>query len=287
MSKPRNAIAQTPALSARERFAEIVSRPDDQINLAEAALVIACEEYSHLDVNHYLEKIERLGDLARERAAGAEWPADIIAAINATLFDELGFSGNREHYYDPRNSFLNEVLDRRLGIPITLSVVYIEVARRIGFPVKGVGMPAHFIVKHEWEHGEIFIDPFNRGDLMGRAGCSELLKEMSGDKIRLLPEHLSAVTNKQILSRMLSNLLGIYGAGDHARAVTVIERILLIHPGAAPYVRDLGLLLATLGDFNRAVEELERYLVLAPGAKDVDAIREQIRTIRQTRARFN
>src|SRR5262249_31846433 len=122
MSKPRNAIAQPPAMSALDRFAEVVSRPDDQINLAEAALIIACEEYAHLNVNLYLEKIERLGDLTRERAAGAEWPADIIAAINATLFEELGFAGNREHYYDPRNSFLNEVIDRRIGIPITLSV---------------------------------------------------------------------------------------------------------------------------------------------------------------------
>ncbi|MCI0486034.1 MAG: transglutaminase-like domain-containing protein [Blastocatellia bacterium] len=279
-----DSIADNP----RSRFADMVSREDEIIDLAEAALLIAAEEYAGLDVGLYLEKLDRLGDLARERAEGARNASDMIAALNATLFDELGFCGNRENYYDPRNSFLNEVLDHRTGIPITLTVVYMETARRIGFSVQGVGMPGHFIAKHASDEGDIFIDPFNDGRLLGEAGCAELLAEMSGGRLGLQPSHLLAVTNKQILTRMLSNLLGIYAnSTDHARSLAAIERILLINPDSPPHVRDRGLLLAALGKTAAALAELKRYLTLAPEARDAAVIKEQIKSIQQTLARLN
>jgi regulator of sirC expression with transglutaminase-like and TPR domain len=165
--------------------------------------------------------------------------------------------------------------------------VYIEVARRIGFSVKGVGLPYHFIAKHQAEGGDLFIDPFNAGGLLGSAGCDELVTRMSGGKLELRPEHLEPVTNKQILTRMLSNLLGIYSAGDHRRALAVIDRILLINPSSAPYIRDRGLLLGSVGERTLAISELERYLELAPNAPDVESIREQIKSIRQSQARLN
>ncbi len=280
-------MSSGPAKNTRSRFAEIVSREDDEINLAEAALFIASEEYPRLDVELYLERLNYFGDLVRERAADSRDAIDVIVALNATLFDQLGFRGNRESYYDPRNSYLNEVIDRRIGIPITLTVVYIEVARRIGFPVKGVGLPFHFIAKHVAEGGEIFIDPFNAGGLLGSAGCNELVTRMSGGKLELRPEHLEAVSNKQILTRMLSNLLGIYSASDHRRALAAIEHILLINPDSTPHIRDRGLLLAAAGDRTNAIAELERYLELASNAPDADTIREQIKTIRQSQARLN
>lgn len=280
-------MSSRPAKNARSRFAEIVSRDDEQVNLAEAALLIAAEEYPRLHVEAYLEKLDLLGDIAREQAAEARDAIDLISALNATLFDRLGFRGNRESYYDPRNSFLNEVIDRRIGIPITLTVVYIEVARRIGFPVKGVGLPFHFIAKHEAESGDIFIDPFSDGRVLGTAACAELLTNLSGGRVELKPEHLEAVSNKQILTRMLSNLLGIYATSDRRRALAVVERNLLLNPDSTHHIRDRGLLLGAVGDSANAIAELERYLALAPEATDTDAIREQIRSIRQNQAKLN
>lgn len=281
-------MSQVSAHTARQRFTEVISRDDERINLAEAALLIAAEEYPRLDVELYLEKLDHFGDIARELAASGSSAMDMIAALNTALFEELGFRGNRSSYYDPRNSFLNEVIDRRIGIPITLTVVYIEVAKRIGFAIKGVGMPGHFIAKHEAESGDIFIDPFADGRLLGTLACSELLQETTGGAVELEPEHLLAVTNKQILTRMLSNLLGIYGATDRRRALALIDRILLLNPDSPKHVRDRGLLLAELsGAAGNAIQSLERYLELAPNAPDAEAIREQIATIRNSQARLN
>jgi regulator of sirC expression with transglutaminase-like and TPR domain len=271
----------------RKRFKEIVSQQDDQINFAEAALLIAAEEYPRLDIGLYLEKLDRFGDMVRERALQSHSSLDVLSAINATLFGELGFRGNVENYYDPRNSFLNQVIDRRTGIPITLTIIYMEVARRVGLHVEGVGMPGHFLAKLATENGDVFIDAFNGGRLFGEVGCTELLAGMSGGKAILQPEHLAAVTKKQMLARMLTNLLGIYAAGDHSRALAAIERILLINPDSPQHVRDRGLLLATLGRATGAIAELERYLMLTPDAPDADSIREQIKTIRQSQASLN
>ena len=279
-------MSSHPPTNARSRFAEIVSLDDERINLAEAVLLIASEEYPRLDVELYLERLDHFADHARERTYSLD-AIEVITALNATLFDQLGFRGNHEKYFDPRNSYLNEVIDRRTGIPITLTVVYIEVARRIGFPVKGVGLPFHFIAKHEAESGDIFIDPFNAGRLLGSAGCDELITRMSGGKLELRPEHLEAVTNKQILTRMLSNLLGVYSASDRRKALAAIDRILLINPDSAAHIRDRGLLLASVGDRTIAIADLERYLELAPDARDAEAIRDQIRSLRQRHARLN
>jgi regulator of sirC expression with transglutaminase-like and TPR domain len=271
----------------RDRFREIVSRDEDEINLAEAALLIAAEEYPGLDVELYLDKLDRFAEIARDLAANATDASGMITAINSTLYDRLGFHANRQNYYDPRNSFLNEVLDRRVGIPITLSVVYMEIARRIGFIIKGVGLPGHFIVKHPLERGDMFIDPFNGGRLLGEFGCAELINELSGGKLSLRPEHLAAVTKKQILQRMLSNLLGIYAASDHCRALAAIEKILIITPGSPAHIRDRGLLLGVIGRASEAISELERYLSLSPAAPDAGSIREQIKHIKAARAKWN
>lgn len=273
--------------SHRSRFAEIIALPDDEINLAEAALLIAAEEYPRLDVAVYLDKLDRIADIARDRIALAVDVSDYISAMNATLFEDYGFQGNRENYYDPRNSFLNEVIDRRIGIPITLSVLYIEVARRIGFAVEGVGMPGHFIVRHKAADEIIFIDPFNSGRVLGEMGCAELVAEISGGRGRLQPEQLLPVTRKQILARMLANLLGIYARNDHRRALAVIERLLLMQPDSAAHIRDYGLLLALVGQSSQAIAQLERYLKMEPAAADIELVREQIKTIKQDSAKLN
>lgn len=275
------------ATYARTRFAELVSLDDGRINLAEAALLIAAEEYTQLDVKNYLGKLDQFGEMARERAASARDANDVVRALNATLFEDLGFHGNRKSYYDPRNSFLNQVIDRRIGIPITLTVVYVEVAGRIGLKIQGVGFPHHFIAKHEAETGDIFIDPFSEGRLLNAAGCAELLTEISGGRDELQPEHLESVSNKRILARILLNLLGIYKASDPRRALAAIERLLLINPDYPPHIRLRGMLLASVGDQTKAIAELERYLTLVPNAEDVDETREQIQSIHLNRARLN
>jgi regulator of sirC expression with transglutaminase-like and TPR domain len=272
---------------ARRRFAEIVSRDDDQINLAEAALYIAAEEYPRIDVSLYLERLDKFADLALELASEASGPHETIAALNAALFDELGFCGNRENYYDPRNSYLNEVIDRRTGIPITLTLVYMEVARRIGFEVAGVGLPGHFIAKHPSGSGDIYIDAFDRGEIMGVAGCEALFREVTGGRADMRSEYLAVVTNKQLLTRMLSNLLSIYSKSDHRRALGIVERMILINPETPAHVRDRGLLLANIGETGEALRELEHYLALAPDAIDASLIRQQISSIKQQRARWN
>lgn len=280
-------MSSGPAKQVRVRFRELVSLDDERINLAEAALLIAAEEYPRLDVDLYLERLDSIGDLVRRRAADSREAIDTISALNDVLFEQLGFQGNGDSYYDPRNSYLNEVIDRRTGIPITLTVVYIEVASRIGFPVKGVGLPFHFIAKHEADTGDIFIDPFNAGKLLGSAECDELVTRISGGKLELRPEHFEAVTNKQILTRMLSNLAGVYSASDHRKALGAIDRILLINPGSTPHIRDRGLLLAQVGDRSGAIAELKRYIETALDAPDADAIREQIKSLFQSQARLN
>ena len=272
----------------RARFEQAVSRDESSLHLAEAALLIAAEEYPRLEVALYLEKLENLAEHTAFRVGKAAGVLEVIEAINTTLFGELGFYGNRENYYDPRNSFLNEVIDRRTGIPITLSVIYIEIARLLNLPIQGIGMPGHFIVGFLSDSQNIYLDVFNGGRGLSENACADLVAGMSGGKTAFNPNHLAPVTKKQILTRMLSNLLNIYaGSQDLRRAVAAIERILLITPTSLPHIRDYGLLLAQIGKTNAAIEQLERYLKFLPNSDDAEKIREHLKTLRQEQARLN
>jgi regulator of sirC expression with transglutaminase-like and TPR domain len=236
----------------------------------------------------YLEQLDRIADRARIIASSNPATTDLVMALNTVLFDELRFKGNSVNYYDPRNSYLNEVLDRRLGIPITLSVVYMEVAKRIGITIQGVGLPGHFIVKLVSGAEELFIDPFNGGNVVGEAGCADLVETTTGGRTRLLPQHLMPVNNRQILTRMLSNILSIYSqSNDHQRSLSALERILILTPDSAPHIRDRGMLLAALQKPTAAIEELTRYLNLAPEAQDSKTVRQQISSIKQDQAKLN
>ena len=265
----------------------IISLDEDEIDLAEAVLLIAAEEYPNLDIRAYIEKLDRFGALAVERATGERDIRGVISSINSTLFETLEFHGCRDTYYDPRNSFLNQVIDRRTGLPITLSVVYIEVARRIGLTIHGVGLPYHFVTKVETETGELFIDPFNEGHLLTAADCAALVIELSRGNAELLPEHLEVVNKKRVLGRILLNLLGLYKANDPRRALAALDRLLLITPDNAHYMRMRGLMLAKAGDQKNAIAQLERYLEANPEPDDSEEIREQINTIRSSLVRLN
>lgn len=271
---------------ARERFAELVSGSEADLDLAEAALLIAQEEQPELDVAAYLGRLDALADSVRSRLPEAASFADIIQALNTVLFEEEGLSGNQTDYHDPRNSFLNEVLDRKLGIPITLSLVYIEVGNRLGVPLVGVGFPGHFVVKYAGPDGETVLDPFQAGSRVSQAQMEDKLRAMYGPNNPFagqLPKLLAAVGKKDMLLRMLRNLKQIYTQKeDFERALSVAERILLVAPDHPVEVRDRGALHHRMGHQQLAVRDFQRYLQLAPKADDARTVRAvMVRTMAQ------
>ncbi|MGE3541937.1 MAG: SirB1 family protein [Candidatus Tectimicrobiota bacterium] len=266
----------------RRRFAALAETPQGAFRLAEGALLIAQEEYPRLDVVAYLRRLDMMAGEVSARLGLEIEPQHIVQTINAYLFDELGFRGNTEHYYDARNSFLNEVLERRTGIPITLSVAYVEIARVVGLPIVGVGMPGHFLVQYNAQPGAFWIDPFHRGQIMTQADCQALLAQMYGTTVAWSDTYLEPVSDHAILQRMLYNLKAIYlHYNDHQRALSVVERLLLLRPEMVSEVRDRGLLRLQLQQREAALDDLQLYLQLAPGAPDTVAVTRQITSLRQ------
>lgn len=258
-----------PAPTARSRFAALVSRPDDEVDLAAAALLIAAEAYPQLVPDTYLRRLDELAERVRDRQWDATAPVVMLQDVNRVLFEEESFRGNSENYYDPRNSFLNDVLDRRLGIPITLSVVYLEVGWRLGLPLHGVNFPGHFLVRYDGEALRLLIDPFQGGLVRFEDEAQSLLDHVYGGAVPLQPEYLEQAGRKDILVRILENLKGNYlNARDDARALGALERILLIRPDSADHVRDTGIVLTRLGRIDEAAAALQRYLELVPDAPD-------------------
>lgn len=274
--------AAQPSPPCRHAFTQMVQRPEAAIDLAEAALLMAKEEYPTLDVGDYLARLDAMGAALRATLQGVTEPCRQIEALNHLLFTEHGFRGNSEDYYDPRNSFLNEVLDRRTGIPITLSVVYLAVARRANLPFVGAGMPGHFLVKHAEPDGEIVVDPFAQGAVLSVADCQQILDRIFGGKVTFGPQHLATVGAQQILSRMLTNLKTIYfNNQEYGKALSAVDRLLILNPQCATEVRDRGLLASQLRRYSDAGADLERYLRMAPQAEDREVILEHLRAIRR------
>jgi regulator of sirC expression with transglutaminase-like and TPR domain len=256
---------------ARARFEALLRR--DPVPLDEAALAIAEEEYPRLAVDEYLVRLDLIAERVR-RNAPAGRAASTLQALREVLFDEEGLQGNEEEYSDPRNSFLNEVLDRKLGIPISLSVVYMEVARRIGLPLVGVGFPGHFLSKYVSPSGaEVFVDAFNGGEMFSADECVARYRARTGGR-DLDRSYLAAVSSRQILARMLHNLKRSYlERKDDVRAYGALDRILLLAPGQLEALRDRGLVAARLGVAAAAERDLERYLSRAADAADVAEVR--------------
>jgi regulator of sirC expression with transglutaminase-like and TPR domain len=269
------------------RFREIVTRPDAEVDLAEAALLIAGEEYPDLDVGRYLARLDELGSVLRDRApdAGAE---AAVPALNRLLFEEQGFRGNTEDYYDPRNSFLNDVLDRRTGIPISLSTVYLEVARRGGLALEGVGLPGHFVVRVSAAAAPLLVDPFHGGAILTLEDCQRRLDRIYSGRVRLEPDMLAPCGRKTILARMLRNLKGIYvKAGDFSRALRAAQMLLSLDPGDGEELRDRGLLFAALDCYAAAAADLEGYLARRPRCAEAPQLAARAVELRARAARLN
>jgi len=257
---------------ARKRLAALAASADQHIDVAEAALVIAQEEYPHLDVDKYLTRLDEFADAARVQIRPGMAPEEQVARLNEFLFVEHRFLGNNDSYYDPRNSYLNDVLDRRTGIPITLSLVYCEVAQRLDLPIYGVGFPGHFLAKYVGDP-EIIIDPFF-GKVISPVECAKRLHDIYGPSKRFDPAVLRPATAREILVRMLSNLKQVYvDKNDWLRALACVDRILLLAPDLPRELRDRGILYQRLECFSAALRDFERYLRLAPTDDAADKIR--------------
>src|SRR5262245_36435359 len=247
---------------------------------------MACIEYPDLDPAGHLA---RLDGVAADAPAGCR-SGDGRARLEHLcryLFEDLGFAGNREDYYDPRNSLLNDVIDRRLGIPITLSLVLMEVGRRVGLAIEGVGLPGHFVARLAGQEN-LLVDPFDAGAPLTPDACAALVERAVGQRVPLTDAAFATVGKRQFLARMLMNLKGIYWRRkDWGRAAGVADRLLVLDPAAAGERRDRGVALAHLGDLRRGLADWEQYLAEQPDASDGEQVRRQIRAGRLKLAELN
>jgi regulator of sirC expression with transglutaminase-like and TPR domain len=266
---------------------ELLSRdPAAPLDVAELALRLAADEYPALDVDAYLGELAGMAHEARRYLRGS--PEARARGLCRYLFHDCGFRGNVQDYYDPRNSYFNEVLDRRTGLPITLSAVAIAVGGRAGLEVAGVGLPGHFVAKIVAGGTELLFDPFHGGRLLTAAECELLVEQVTGAPFRATPEALRPVTAGPFLLRVLNNLKGAYlRRGDFPRAVRVIERLRQLDPADVLQQRDLGVSLMRAGQAGRAIDPLSAYLGARPGASDADLVTQLLRQAREEVAKWN
>ena len=266
----------------------ILSGPEQEIDLGAAALTVARLEYPKLNVARYVAKLDHFSASAAERLAVGAAPLQLIQALNAFLFEEEGFQGDSADYYDTRNSCLNEVMDRRQGIPITLSVVYLEIARRLSLPFFGVGLPGHFVVKYDDGDQVHFVDPFGGGTIVGRDGCRKLVAAVLNGRRNLRDGDFAAVEKRYVIERMLNNLRGIHlHSCQYRKAIGALDLMITLSADAADRFKERGMLYYQMRDFPRARQDLEHYLSLRPDAADAQEVEKQIAGLRTLLAMMN
>ncbi len=266
-------------------FAAHIEGGEGRIDLARACLMIAEDAYPDLDVDAYLATLERLAEVLRARLGGSGAAEEKLLALNAYVFEELGFTGNAEDYYDPRNSYLNEVIDRRTGIPITLAVLYMELGRRVGLPLEGVSFPGHFLVRLRMRHGMLVLDPFCGGAPLAMDDLRERLKRVVPEAAAAplavddlpLDSFLEPADKRQILGRVLRNLKGVYLASDrYERALEVLNRLCIVAPDSGTDLRDRGLVYERLECWRPALDDLRAYIAREPQASDAEQVRARM-----------
>ena len=273
--------------AAGDALFELAQLENDQIDLAKGALLIAKDAYADLDIELYLQRLNQMAAELQSQLGEEADTSDQINHLNQYLFETQGFAGSsQEHYYDARNSYLNEVLERKVGIPITLSVVYMEIGKRIGLPLVGVGFPGHFIVKHR--DLETVIDPFEKGQILSDEDLSERLTQIFREPVPMHPRFLQTVTNKEILARMLRNLRQIhFREAEHEKAVNTAERITWLAPQSAQDYRDLGYLYYQVNAYGKSLASFNTYLRLSDNPPDQEEISRNIRVLTQQIAKLN
>lgn len=270
----------------RKSFAVFARLPGEQIPLAEAALLVAAEEYPDLDVGSYLSAIDALADDVREEVDNAEDARAAGSVLAAFLHEREGFRGNDADYYDPKNSFLNEVLDRRRGIPITLSILYMEMARRLGLAVQGIGVPGHFMV--QLVDAGTYVDPFSGEVDLRESDCARRVSALFENSLQFDRSMLAPQSSRQILTRLLTNLREIYRRQqDDPHSLGALDRLLLLNPDAAHLYRDRALVLQRLGEYRRALRDVEQVRRLQPSLRRSDRFRSWRRQVQEMAARLN
>jgi regulator of sirC expression with transglutaminase-like and TPR domain len=275
---------------ADERLTEIFQGPEADIPLTEAALLVASHRYPNLDVHHYLDLIGELGTALAAKVGSDSGPADRVAALNHYLIEELGFKPNAEDYYDPRNSYLNQVVERRTGIPITLSLVYMAVGGHLGLAFNGVCYPGHFLVKCELPDGLIVLDPFSQGQSLSVVDLQSRLRDTRGGEVSraIVAGLLVAAGKREILLRMLRNLKAIYlRSNDLDNALAIMGWIVVANPTQAMEVRDRGMVYQKLECFRAAMSDFERYLELDPNCSDSGDIRRRLTELQRSVSLLN
>ena len=267
---------------------DFANLPDAQLELATGALLIAQSDYPELDIAAYLQRLDAMADAIRQKVQGTALPEHHITEMNRYLFEEQGFQGNNKDYYALGNNFLNVVLDRKRGLPITLSVVYIEVGRRAGLPIVGVNFPSHFLVKYKREHLDVFLDAFDNGKFMSEEALSLKLQETFGQPIALRPSMLTEATNREILARILRNLMQAYTRLErHDAALQAAQRITWFLPDSTAALRQFGYMLYRNSAYSDAISVFERCLEIEENPVEIAAIERNIRVLRQLLARLN
>ena len=269
-----------PAL-ARQRFRALAGLPDSHLDLVEASLVISLEDHPGLEIDHYLQQVGQWSDAVRARLEGSRDVERVVESINRLLFEEEGFHGEDDDYYDPRTAALHDLLDRHSGLPITLSILYLELSRRVGVEVAGVSLPGRFLVKFTGVFGQIVVDPFDGGRVLSTIELQQLLDSLYGGGVRLREHHLRSFSSKEVLARELAQLKSAYLAQrDLPRAVASVERLLILDERDPFENRDRAVLAMQMHAYAVAIECFERYLALMPHAEDRTRVLEQIAYLR-------
>lgn len=272
----------------RADFERLVKRPESSFDLARAALLIAAESNPQVDVDATLHTLDSWADELRRRLQ-PEWNnLQKLARLRNFVFEELHFRGDQEDYYSPSNSMLNEVMERRLGVPLTLSIVFMELGWRIGIPFEGVGFPGHFLVRLTGEPRDLLLDPYRDGMSVHEEDCHRMLREISGGKLELRDAYLHSVSKHDMIARLLMNLKGAYlRAEDDAGALSAVDRLLVLRPGDLEEIRDRGLLLYRLRRYWPALKDIERYLEQRPDAPDKEALEVHVRNLHRLVSSLN
>lgn len=277
----REARVFTHPVVARRRFQDLVEQTDERIGLSEASLVIALEEYPGIDVESYLGQLQSWATVIRDRTRRSGIEA-VLEQLNRLLYEEEGFHGEADDYYDPRGTFLNEVLDRHAGVPLALSIVYIELSRRAGLHATGVSIAGRVLVRVRGPYGDLLLDPWDQGRVLSTGEIQALLDQVYGGAVRLREELLRDCENREILAKVLAHLKAVYLThSDLEGAIGAIDRLLLLDARDSYEIRDRGLIAMQIHRYQEAIDYLDRYLELTPYADDARQIRESIDYLRQ------
>jgi regulator of sirC expression with transglutaminase-like and TPR domain len=272
----------------RADFVQMVNRPDEALELARVALLVAAESDQDVDIDGELRQLEGWAEELKARVTPDLNNLQKLARLRSFVFDDLGFRGDRRDYYSPSNSLLHQVMKRRRGIPLTLSIVFMELGWRIGIPFEGVAFPGHFLVRLPGEPRDLLLDPYKRGMVVHEEDCRQMLLESTGGRMSYDPALTVSVGKRDMVARLLHNLKGAYlRAGDDVQALAAVERLLVLQPDDLEEIRDRGLLLFRMQQYGRALDSLNAYLAAAAGAADRDTIEGHIRTLRELLAELN